>query len=118
MRLVVFGAGYVGLVTGTGLSDLGHEVLVYDIDPLRIAQLREGKIPIYEPGLPDLIRRNQRNGRLTFTSQLTPPYDEVDAYFIAVGTQIKTERPGKAGAVSPCESANSANSSAAATPSS
>ena len=73
MRLVVFGAGYVGLVTGTGLSDLGHEVLVYDIDPDKIAKLNDGRIPIYEPGLADLVHRNQRGGRLTFASEITAP---------------------------------------------
>jgi UDPglucose 6-dehydrogenase len=86
MRLVVFGAGYVGLVTGTGLSDLGHEVLLYDIDPEKIAKLEEGRIPIYEPGLADLIHRNQRGGRLHFTTAIPAPFDEADAYFIAVGT--------------------------------
>jgi UDPglucose 6-dehydrogenase len=86
MRLVVFGAGYVGLVTGTGLSDLGHEVLLYDIDPDRIAKLNDGRVPIYEPGLGDLIHRNQRGGRLHFTTEITEPYDTADAYFIAVGT--------------------------------
>jgi UDPglucose 6-dehydrogenase len=86
MRLVVFGAGYVGLVTGTGLSDLGHNVLVFDIDPEKIARLNEGKVPIYEPGLADLIHRNQRGGRLTFASSIPASYDEADAYFIAVGT--------------------------------
>jgi UDPglucose 6-dehydrogenase len=86
MRLVVFGAGYVGLVTGTGLSDLGHDVLVYDIDPARIAQLNDGRSPIYEPGLADLIHRNQRNGRLAFKTEIPPSFDEADAYFIAVGT--------------------------------
>jgi UDPglucose 6-dehydrogenase len=86
MRLVVFGAGYVGLVTGTGLSDLGHEVLFVDIDPHRIEQLNKGVVPIYEPGLGDLIRRNARNGRLRFAPSVQPPFDEADAYFIAVGT--------------------------------
>jgi len=86
MRLVVFGAGYVGLVTGTGLSDLGHDVLVYDIDPGKIAKLNEGKIPIYEPGLADLIHRNQRGGRLSFASEIPASFDQADAYFIAVGT--------------------------------
>ena len=86
MRLVVFGAGYVGLVSGTGLADLGHDVLVYDIDPSKIAQLNEGKVPIYEPGLADLIHRNQRSGRLHFSTKLEAPFDTVDAYFIAVGT--------------------------------
>jgi UDPglucose 6-dehydrogenase len=86
MRLVVFGAGYVGLVTGTGLSDLGHEVLVYDIDPAKIAMLNDGRVPIYEPGLADLIHRNQKGGRLKFANEITEPFDSADAYFIAVGT--------------------------------
>lgn len=86
MRLVVFGAGYVGLVTGTGLSDLGHDVLVYDIDPQKIAKLVDGHVPIYEPGLADLIHRNQRGGRLNFASSIPSTFDQADAYFIAVGT--------------------------------
>jgi UDPglucose 6-dehydrogenase len=86
MRLVVFGAGYVGLVTGTGLSDLGHDVLLFDIDPDRIAKLKGGRLPIYEPGLADLIHRNVRNGRLHFAATIEAPFDQADAYFIAVGT--------------------------------
>ena len=86
MRLVVFGAGYVGLVTGTGLSDLGHDVLLFDIDPEKIAKLNEGKIPIYEPGLADLIHRNQRGGRLKFATEIPAEFDHADAYFVAVGT--------------------------------
>jgi len=86
MRLVVFGVGYVGLVTGTGLSELGHEVLCVDIDPERVRQLQDGVIPIYEPGLADLVRRNDRAGRLRFATEVTPPFQEADAYFIAVGT--------------------------------
>ena len=86
MRLVAFGAGYVGLVTGTGLSELGHDVLVVDIDPVRIEKLKDGVIPIYEPGLTDLVRRNERAGRLTFSSKVEPGYDEADIYFICVGT--------------------------------
>jgi UDPglucose 6-dehydrogenase len=86
MRLAVFGAGYVGLVSGTGLSDLGHDVLVFDIDPDKIAKLEDGRVPIYEPGLADLIHRNQRCGRLQFGSTIAGPFDAADAYFIAVGT--------------------------------
>ncbi|MGA7119882.1 MAG: UDP-glucose/GDP-mannose dehydrogenase family protein [Polyangiaceae bacterium] len=86
MRLVTFGIGYVGLVTGTGLSELGHEVLCVDIDPERVRQLRDGVIPIYEPGLADLVRRNERAGRLRFATEIMPPFSEADAYFIAVGT--------------------------------
>ncbi|MEI7891580.1 MAG: UDP-glucose/GDP-mannose dehydrogenase family protein [Myxococcales bacterium] len=86
MRLVAFGVGYVGLVTGTGLSELGHDVLCVDIDPARIRQLADGVIPIYEPGLADLVRRNERNGRLHFAIEVSAPFDESDVYFIAVGT--------------------------------
>jgi UDPglucose 6-dehydrogenase len=86
MRLVVFGVGYVGLVTGTGLADLGHEVLCVDIDPERVRSLEAGVIPIYEPGLADLVRRSARAGRLRFATQIIQPFDAADAYFIAVGT--------------------------------
>jgi UDPglucose 6-dehydrogenase len=86
MRLVAFGVGYVGLVTGTGLAELGHEVLCVDIDPQRIKKLNDGVIPIYEPGLTDLVRRNERSGRLRFSTEVAPPFDEADVYFIAVGT--------------------------------
>jgi len=86
MRLVVFGVGYVGLVTATGLSELGHDVLCVDIDPARLAQLSAGVIPIYEPGLADLVRRNVRSGRLAFKGELVAPFDGADVFFIAVGT--------------------------------
>ncbi|HEY8039135.1 MAG TPA: UDP-glucose/GDP-mannose dehydrogenase family protein [Polyangiaceae bacterium] len=86
MRLVAFGVGYVGLVTGTGLAELGHDVLCVDIDPERVRQLQDGVIPIYEPGLGDLVRRTERAGRLRFATEVTPPFDEADAYFLAVGT--------------------------------
>jgi UDPglucose 6-dehydrogenase len=86
MKLIAFGVGYVGLVTGTGLAELGHEVLCVDIDPERVRQLESGVIPIYEPGLADLVRRNVRSGRLTFATDVSAPFDAADAYFIAVGT--------------------------------
>jgi UDPglucose 6-dehydrogenase len=86
MRLVTFGVGYVGLVTGTGLAELGHDVLCVDIDADRIQRLKDGILPIYEPGLGDLVRRNERAGRLQFGAEVAPPFDEGDAYFIAVGT--------------------------------
>jgi UDPglucose 6-dehydrogenase len=86
VRLVAFGVGYVGLVTGTGLAELGHEVLCVDIDPERIRQLEAGALPIYEPGLGDLVKRNVRAGRLTFATDVLQPFDEADAYFVAVGT--------------------------------
>src|ERR1700722_19268692 len=86
MRLVTFGVGYVGLVTGTGLSELGHDVLCVDIDPERVRQLRDGILPIYEPGLGDLVKRNERAGRLSFDTKVVSPFDSADAYFLAVGT--------------------------------
>src|SRR5579872_2069362 len=86
MRLVAFGVGYVGLVSGTGLAELGHDVLCVDIDPERIRQLEDGIIPIYEPGLADLVRRNVRAGRLHFATSVSTPFDSADAYFVAVGT--------------------------------
>ncbi|MFO0676327.1 MAG: UDP-glucose/GDP-mannose dehydrogenase family protein [Polyangiaceae bacterium] len=86
MRLVTFGAGYVGLVSGTGLAELGHTVLVVDTDETRIAMLQKGDVPIYEPGLKDLVRRNRQNGRLSFATQVTPPWDGSDIYFVSVGT--------------------------------
>jgi UDPglucose 6-dehydrogenase len=91
MRLVTFGVGYVGLVTGTGLAELGHDVLCVDIDPERVRQLRDGIIPIYEPGLGDLVKRTERAGRLHFDTKVVPPYDEADAYFLAVGTPPDAE---------------------------
>lgn len=86
MHIVVFGAGYVGLVTGTGLSDLGHDVLLCDIDEDKLRELGEGRVPIYEPRLADLVRRNVRSGRLRFSRTIPAPFDSADAYFLAVGT--------------------------------
>ena len=91
MRLVTFGVGYVGLVTGTGLSELGHEVLCVDVDAKKVADLNNGAVPIYEPGLGDLIRRNERSGRLIFATDVPAPWDESDMYFVAVGTPPTAE---------------------------
>ena len=86
MRLTTFGVGYVGLVTGTGLAEIGHQVLCLDVDAEKVARLERGEIPIYEPGLGDLVKRNERSGRLHFATELTAPYDQSELYFIAVGT--------------------------------
>jgi UDPglucose 6-dehydrogenase len=99
MRLVTFGVGYVGLVTGTGLAELGHDVLCVDIDEQRVRQLEDGVIPIYEPGLGDLVRRNERAGRLHFATEVKPPFDCADAYFIAVGTPQGPDGAADVGAV-------------------
>lgn len=99
MKLVVIGAGYVGLVTGTGLSDLGHEVAIVDIDPKKVEALRGGAIPIYEPGLGDLVRRNVTNGRLRFSTRIEESDRDADAFFIAVGTPAREDGSAEVGAV-------------------
>ena len=91
MRLVAFGVGYVGLVTGTGLAELGHDVLCVDVDATRVRELSEGVLPIFEPGRADLVRRNVRSARLSFAERVTAPFDEADVYFIAVGTPQGTD---------------------------
>jgi UDPglucose 6-dehydrogenase len=90
MKLTVFGAGYVGLVTGACLADLGHHVLIVDTNLERVAQLREGRIPIHEPGLAEIVRRNAKGGRLSFDASPASQPD-ADAYFIAVGTPPKAD---------------------------
>ncbi len=86
MKVSVFGSGYVGLVTAACLSDAGNEVLCVDIDSARIAQLNKGEIPIYEPGLNDLIARNILGERLRFTSDAALAIKHGFFQFIAVGT--------------------------------
>jgi UDPglucose 6-dehydrogenase len=86
MRITMIGSGYVGLVSGACFSDFGHEVVCVDKDERKIAALREGKIPIFEPGLDDLVARNVKAGRLSFTTDLAPAVRTADAVFIAVGT--------------------------------
>src|SRR6516164_2765476 len=86
MRIAIIGTGYVGLVSGACFADFGHEVTCVDKDEGKIAALRRGQIPIYEPGLDALVAANAKAGRLTFTTDLTRPVAEADAVFIAVGT--------------------------------
>jgi UDPglucose 6-dehydrogenase len=86
MKLAMVGTGYVGLVSGVCLSDFGHEVVCVDKDPRKIERLRKGEIPIYEPGLHDLLLRNVAAGRLSFTEDLANAVAAADAVFIGVGT--------------------------------
>jgi UDPglucose 6-dehydrogenase len=86
MKIAVVGTGYVGLVTGAGFSDFGHDVTCVDIDTTRIAKLRSGDVPFYEPGLHDLIRRNTGLGRLRFTTSTAEAVAGSQIAFIAVGT--------------------------------
>ena len=85
MRVVMIGTGYVGLVSGACFADFGHNVICIDKDAGKIAALNRGEIPIYEPGLADLVAANARAGRLTFATDLAPVRD-AEAVFIAVGT--------------------------------
>ena len=86
MKIAVIGTGYVGLVTGTCFADSGNDVICVDKDVDKIAQLERGEIPIYEPGLGELVQRNHENGRLRFTTNLPAAVGESDLVFIAVGT--------------------------------
>jgi UDPglucose 6-dehydrogenase len=83
-RIAVFGAGYVGLVTGACFADLGNEVIIRDVVPQRIEGLRRGEIPIYEPGLDEVVERNRE--RLSFTLDVAEAIDGADFLYVAVGT--------------------------------
>lgn len=86
MNITVFGSGYVGLVTGACLADVGHRVMCVDVDCEKVTALRNGIVPIYEPGLEELIRRNQNESRLQFTDVAQLGIDFGEILFIAVGT--------------------------------
>ncbi|MFV2051883.1 UDP-glucose dehydrogenase family protein [Aliiroseovarius sp. YM-037] len=89
MKIAMIGTGYVGLVSGVCFSDFGHEVICVDKDPSKIDRLTRGEVPIYEPGLEDLIQKNTGAGRLTFTEDLAGAVASADAVFIAVGTPTR-----------------------------
>jgi UDPglucose 6-dehydrogenase len=89
MRIVMTGSGYVGLVSGACLADFGHDIVCVDKDVSKVEVLRSGGVPIYEPGLADLIARNVKAGRLTFTTDLAASVAEADVVFIAVGTPAR-----------------------------
>src|SRR5574342_985481 len=86
MKISVIGTGYVGLVTGTCLAESGNNVICMDIDKRKIDLLNSGVVPIYEPGLEELIKRNTAHGRLTFTTDLAGAVRRAGLIFIAVGT--------------------------------
>ena len=89
MRIAMIGTGYVGLVSGVCFSDFGHDVVCVDKDAGKVARLDAGEVPIYEPGLEDLMGRNVAAGRLTFTTDLAGALAGSDAVFIAVGTPTR-----------------------------
>jgi UDPglucose 6-dehydrogenase len=92
MKLAVIGTGYVGLVSGTCFAESGNTVTCVDNNPAKIGMLKRGEVPIYEPGLAELVERNQREERLLFTTQLAEGVNSADLIFICVGTP-----PGKDG---------------------
>ncbi|HEY8849891.1 MAG TPA: UDP-glucose/GDP-mannose dehydrogenase family protein [Thermoanaerobaculia bacterium] len=91
MDIAVIGTGYVGLVTGAGLADFGNDVICVDIDQKKIDALKQGKIPIYEPGLDKIVSRNVTDGRLQFSTDLPEAIRSSRAIFIAVGTPPKPD---------------------------
>jgi UDPglucose 6-dehydrogenase len=89
MKIAMIGTGYVGLVSGVCFSDFGHDVVCVDKDPKKVEMLERGEVPIYEPGLDDLMAKNVAAGRLSFTGDLKAAVDGAEAVFIAVGTPTR-----------------------------
>jgi len=86
MKIAVVGTGYVGLVTGTCFAETGNEVICVDIDAGKVEKMRQGEVPIFEPDLDVLFERNQRQGRLTFTTKLQEAVDHAEIIFLALPT--------------------------------
>jgi len=86
MKIAIIGSGYVGLVTGTCFAELGNDVICVDNDKNKVKSLKEGEIPFYEPGLQELVTRNVKEGRLSFTDKIGEAVDFAEVIFIAVGT--------------------------------
>src|ERR1043165_2448383 len=86
MRIAVIGTGYVGLVVGACFAETGNDVVCVDRDAAKIRTLNRGKIPIYEPGLEELVRQNRHERRLTFSTKIRDAVRRAEVVFIAVGT--------------------------------
>ena len=91
MKIAMIGTGYVGLVSGTCFAEFGINVTCVDIDKDKIKRLKKGEVPIYEPGLEDLLERQIKSGRINFTTDLKSAVADADAVFIAVGTPPRVE---------------------------
>lgn len=86
MKISIFGSGYVGLVTAACLAEVGHEVKCFDILEDRISSLKKNKVPIFEPGLAEILKKNSSENRLSFTSEIDDVLNNPELIFIAVGT--------------------------------
>lgn len=102
MNITLFGAGYVGLVTGACFAEMGNTVICVDVNEARVASLSQGDVPIYEPGLERLIARNEGEGRLSFTTDATQPVAGADIIFICVGTPPDADGVADLGHVRDC----------------
>ncbi|MFZ7807548.1 MULTISPECIES: UDP-glucose dehydrogenase family protein [Bacillus cereus group] len=91
MKIAIFGTGYVGLVTGVCLSEIGHKITCIDIDKKKVEKMKDGISPIYEPGLDKLMQKNIKAGRLSFTTEYSEVLKNVDLIYIAVGTPQKED---------------------------
>ena len=91
MKISIVGAGYVGLVTGGCLAELGHQVICIDNDADKVATLNAAGLPIYEPGLQELMARNRAEGRIQFTTDMAQAVEHGEVIFIAVGTPSKED---------------------------
>jgi len=89
VQITVIGAGYVGLVSAACFAEFGHKVTCVDVDEARVARLKNAEIPIFEPGLDELVAKNMQNGTLRFEMQLAPAVANAEAVFIAVGTPTR-----------------------------
>ena len=96
MKVTIFGTGYVGLVTGACLAEMGNHVVCVDIDAGKVERLLRGEIPIYEPGLEPIVRRNHADDQLDFTTDAAAGIAHAEVIFIAVGTppELSTHTPG------------------------
>ena len=86
MKITIYGSGYVGLVTGALIADVGNDVLCVDVDETKVANLKKGIIPIFEPGLDDVIKRNVDANRLDFTTDMDKAVEHSEIQFIVVGS--------------------------------